>query len=100
MQADRFTIKTQEALQAALALAPARRHSQVTPTHLLAALLDQEGGLVTPVLGKIGVSAAALRADLERRARRAADARQRGRADDRARAARRPCARPSARCAT
>ena len=65
MQADRFTIKTQEALQAALALAPARRHSQVTPLHLLAALLDQEGGLVTPVLGKIGVSADALRSDVD-----------------------------------
>ena len=65
MQADRFTIKTQEALQAALALAPERRHSQVTPTHLLAALLDQEGGLVTPVLSKIGVSVGQLRADVE-----------------------------------
>jgi ATP-dependent Clp protease ATP-binding subunit ClpB len=64
MQADRFTIKTQEALQAALALAPARRHAQVTPLHLLAALLDQEGGLVAPVLGKIGVSPAALRTDV------------------------------------
>ncbi|MDP2712776.1 MAG: Clp protease N-terminal domain-containing protein, partial [Solirubrobacteraceae bacterium] len=65
MQADRFTIKTQEALQAALALAPARRHSQITPLHLLAALLDQEGGLVSPMLGKIGASTDALRADLE-----------------------------------
>jgi ATP-dependent Clp protease ATP-binding subunit ClpB len=65
MQADRFTIKAQEALQAALALAPKRRHSQVTPTHLLAALLDQADGLVGPVLGKIGVSADALRADVD-----------------------------------
>src|SRR5687767_716263 len=65
MQADRFTIKTQEALQAALALAPKRRHSQVTSIHLLAALLDQEGGVVVPVLGKIGVSADALRADVD-----------------------------------
>ncbi len=65
MQADRFTIKTQEALQAALALAPKRRHSQVTSSHLLAALLDQEGGVVVPVLGKIGVSADALRADVD-----------------------------------
>jgi ATP-dependent Clp protease ATP-binding subunit ClpB len=62
MQIDRFTIKSQEALKAALALAPQRRHSQVTPVHLLAALLDQEDGLVVPVLGKIGVSADALRA--------------------------------------
>src|ERR1700710_2575585 len=66
MQADRFTIKTQEALQAALALAPARRHAQVTPLHLLAALLDQEGGIVVPVLGKIGVAPDALRADVDR----------------------------------
>jgi ATP-dependent Clp protease ATP-binding subunit ClpB len=65
MQADKFTIKTQEALQAALALAPAKRHAQVTPLHLLAALLDQEGGLVVPVLGKIGAAPEALRADVE-----------------------------------
>src|SRR5918997_3960583 len=64
MQIDRFTIKSQEALKSALALAPEHRHSQVTPVHLLAALLDQEGGLVIPVLGKIGVSADALRADV------------------------------------
>jgi ATP-dependent Clp protease ATP-binding subunit ClpB len=65
MQADRFTIKTQEALQAALSLAPERRHAQVTPLHLLAALLDQEGGIVVPVLGKIGVAPDALRADVD-----------------------------------
>jgi len=65
MQADRFTIKTQEALQAALAIAPTRRHAQVTPLHLLAALLDQEGGLVVPVLAKIGVAPDALRAEVD-----------------------------------
>src|SRR3954447_13058656 len=64
MQADRFTLKTQEALQSALNLAPEQRHAQVTPLHLLAALLDQEGGLVVPVLGKIGVGPDALRADV------------------------------------
>ncbi|MGH2917800.1 MAG: Clp protease N-terminal domain-containing protein, partial [Solirubrobacteraceae bacterium] len=65
MQADRFTIKTQEALQAAVALAPARRHAQVTPLHLLAALLDQDG-IVAPVLGKLGAAPDAVRADVER----------------------------------
>jgi len=33
-----------------------RHHSQVTPLHLLAALLDQQDGIVAPVLGKIGVA--------------------------------------------
>jgi ATP-dependent Clp protease ATP-binding subunit ClpB len=65
MHADRFTIKTQEALQAALAIAPARRHAQVTPLHLLAALLDQEGGLVAPVVAKIGVAPDALRTEVD-----------------------------------
>jgi ATP-dependent Clp protease ATP-binding subunit ClpB len=64
MQADRFTIKTQEALQAALALAHGRRHSQVTPLHLLLAVLDQEGGIVAPLLSKLGASADALRRDV------------------------------------
>jgi ATP-dependent Clp protease ATP-binding subunit ClpB len=65
MHADRFTIKTQEALQAALAIAPARRHAQVTQLHLLAALLDQEGGLVVPVVAKIGVAPDALRTEVD-----------------------------------
>jgi ATP-dependent Clp protease ATP-binding subunit ClpB len=65
MNADRFTIKTQEALQAALALAPSRRHAQVSPEHLLAVLLEErDGGLVVPVLRKLGVPAEALRADV------------------------------------
>src|SRR5918997_6860116 len=64
MQADRFTLKTQEALQAALTLAARQRHAQVTALHLLSALLDQEGGVVAPVLGKIGVAPDALRADV------------------------------------
>ncbi len=65
MQADRFTIKTQEALQAALALAPSRRHSQVTPEHLLSVLLEQDDGIVIPMLRKIGAAAEALRTDVE-----------------------------------
>jgi ATP-dependent Clp protease ATP-binding subunit ClpB len=55
MQADRFTIKSQEALQAALSLAAARQHSQVQPEHLLAVLLEQQDGVVLPVLRKLGV---------------------------------------------
>ena len=48
MQADRFTVKSQEALAAAQRLAGARRNPQVVPEHLLLALLEQEGGIVVP----------------------------------------------------
>ena len=41
MQPDRFTIKSQEAIQAAQRLADERRNPQTTPEHLLAVLLEQ-----------------------------------------------------------
>jgi ATP-dependent Clp protease ATP-binding subunit ClpB len=76
MQPDRFTIKSQEALAAATRLAQERRSPQVTPTHLLAALLDSEsgaggpadaaGGVVVPVLTKLGIQLPALRAETNR----------------------------------
>src|ERR1700716_828745 len=64
MQPDRFTIKSQEALQAAQRLADERRNPQTTPEHLLAVLLEQEGGIVVPVLRKLGVDPAAVRQTL------------------------------------
>ena len=64
MQPDRFTIKAQEALQAAQRLADERRNPQTTPEHLLAVLLEQPEGLVVPVLRKLGVDPAAVRQTL------------------------------------
>src|ERR1700752_4305679 len=61
MQPDRFTIKSQKALQAAQRLADERRNPQTVPEHLLAVLLEQEGGVVAPVLRKLGVEPAAVR---------------------------------------
>jgi ATP-dependent Clp protease ATP-binding subunit ClpB len=61
MQPDRFTIKSQEALQAAQRLADERRNPQTMPEHLLAVLLEQEGGVVAPVLRKLGADPAAVR---------------------------------------
>ena len=54
MQADRFTIKSQEALAAAQRLAEARRNPEATPQHLLVALLEQDGGIVVPTLRRAG----------------------------------------------
>ena len=64
MNADRFTIKSQEALQAAISLAAARKHSQVQPEHLLAVLLEQADGMTLPVLRKLGASPDAIRAQV------------------------------------
>src|SRR5436190_672693 len=69
MQADRFTIKSQEALAAAQKLAGARRNPQVAPGHLLVALLEQEGGIVVPVIQRAGADPEAIR----RRANEALD---------------------------
>jgi ATP-dependent Clp protease ATP-binding subunit ClpB len=81
MQPDKLTIKSQEALAAAARIAQERRNPQVTPVHLLVALLEGEaattvpvaptpaesvGGVVVPVLAKLGASLAALRAEASR----------------------------------
>ncbi|MBW2373354.1 MAG: ATP-dependent chaperone ClpB [Deltaproteobacteria bacterium] len=55
MRFDKLTIKGQEALSEAQSLATSRGHSQITPGHLLRALLDQPEGSSIPILQKIGV---------------------------------------------
>ena len=61
MQADRFTIKSQEAVAAAQQLARQRRNPEIAPAHLLVALLDQEEGMAVPVLQKVGADPAEVR---------------------------------------
>ncbi|MGB8168142.1 MAG: Clp protease N-terminal domain-containing protein, partial [Chthoniobacteraceae bacterium] len=51
---DKFTIKAQEAVQAAVELAATRGNPQVTPVHLLQALFGEREGIVRPLLEKIG----------------------------------------------
>ncbi|HTX33055.1 MAG TPA: ATP-dependent chaperone ClpB [Solirubrobacteraceae bacterium] len=61
MHPDRFTIKSQEALQAAQQLAEERGNPQTGAEHLLAVLLEQEEGIVLPILRKLGVEPAVIR---------------------------------------
>jgi ATP-dependent Clp protease ATP-binding subunit ClpB len=61
MQPDRFTIKSQEALEAAQRLADERGNPQTTPEHVLAVLLEQQDGIVLPVLRKLGVDPVVVR---------------------------------------
>ncbi len=58
---NRWTLKTQEAFNAAVELARGQSHPEVTPDHLLLALLGQEEGVVLPILQKVGVAAPSLR---------------------------------------
>jgi ATP-dependent Clp protease ATP-binding subunit ClpB len=62
MQPDRFTLKSQEAVAAAQALAAERRNSEVAPAHLLVALLRQSDGLVVPILQKLSADVEAVTA--------------------------------------
>ncbi|HET8761399.1 MAG TPA: ATP-dependent chaperone ClpB [Nitrospiria bacterium] len=66
MRPDRFTVKTQEALQEAQRSAEKRGHQQLDAEHLALALATQDDGVVPPLLKKIGVDVGRLRQDLER----------------------------------
>jgi ATP-dependent Clp protease ATP-binding subunit ClpB len=66
MRLDKFTIKAQEAIQAANDLAGTRGHQELTPEHVLAALLDQQQGVTSALLRKVGVDPAMVRQMVER----------------------------------
>ena len=59
---ERWTLKTQEALAAAVERARESSNAEVTPDHLLAAVLDQSDGIAGPILARVGVEAAVVRA--------------------------------------
>src|ERR671927_1506035 len=69
MHSDRLTNKSQQAFAAALSIGRARRNPQVTPNHLLVALLEQDGGIVVPVLQRANADPEGIR----RRANEALD---------------------------
>jgi ATP-dependent Clp protease ATP-binding subunit ClpB len=66
MRLDKFTLKAQEAVQAAQNLAAERNHQEMTPEHLLHALLEQHEGIVIPVLQRLGVDVSTVRAAVEK----------------------------------
>ena len=67
MQADRFTVKSQEAVAAAQQLAMRFRNPEVLPAHLLLAVLEQEDGFAPAALRKLSADVAAI-TDRARRA--------------------------------
>src|SRR2546426_5884604 len=65
MRLDKFTVKAQEALQAAQSKADQRNHQAIEPEHLLGALLEQREGVVGPVLAKLGARPEAIQRELD-----------------------------------
>jgi ATP-dependent Clp protease ATP-binding subunit ClpB len=57
---DKFTVKAQEAVQTAQQLAESSGHRQLTPLHLLKALVNEPDGIVRPLLQKIGANVSQL----------------------------------------
>jgi ATP-dependent Clp protease ATP-binding subunit ClpB len=56
MRWDKFTLKSQEAIQRASSLANENGQPEVLPLHLLTALVEDKEGIILPLLQKIGVS--------------------------------------------
>jgi ATP-dependent Clp protease ATP-binding subunit ClpB len=65
MRFDRFTIKSQEALQEAQRIAEGEKQQTVGVEHLLIALIGQEGGTVCPILERIGANVSLIRSQLK-----------------------------------
>ena len=63
---EKLTIKSAEALEAARALARSRGNPVANDAHLLAALLDQDEGVVAPLINKVGVNVARLKDEVRR----------------------------------
>src|SRR5262249_17234444 len=53
---DKLTLKGQEALQAAQSHAQEKSNPQIAPEHLLWALIEQQDGVVLPVLPKLCIT--------------------------------------------
>jgi len=66
MRLDKLTVKAQEALARAADIAEEHGHQEITPTHVLGALLEQKEGIVPPVLQKIGVRPESLQGEINR----------------------------------
>ena len=65
MNAENYTRKSLEAVQTAQAMAQENHNNYITPEHLLYALVDQDGGLIPSLLGKMGVDADGLLGELD-----------------------------------
>ncbi len=67
MNLDKFTLKAQKAVQAAVDVASGNNHQAVAPAHILMALLTDTDNVVNTILNKVGVRVPQLKSELEER---------------------------------
>ncbi|MHC4481509.1 MAG: Clp protease N-terminal domain-containing protein, partial [Planctomycetota bacterium] len=65
MRLERYTVKTRQALEAAQGEARGRDHQQIGTLHLLAALIEQSGGVTRPLLQRLGVDTGTVASSVE-----------------------------------
>jgi ATP-dependent Clp protease ATP-binding subunit ClpB len=63
---EKLTVKAQEALQDANEVAARHENQEITPLHLLAALVNQAEGVVPPLLARLGIRKEALNSEVQR----------------------------------
>jgi ATP-dependent Clp protease ATP-binding subunit ClpB len=63
---EKMTVKAQEALQSAQEIAARHENQEIEPVHLLAAMVAQPDGVVSPLLARLGIRGESLSQDLER----------------------------------
>jgi ATP-dependent Clp protease ATP-binding subunit ClpB len=63
---EKMTVKAQEAVQSAQEVAASHENQQIEPVHLLAALIAQADGVVSPLLARLGIRSEQLSQELER----------------------------------
>src|SRR5947199_751795 len=64
MNFNKLTVKAQEAVAEAQNLSRGAGNPELTPEHLLLALLRQEGGIVAPILNKLGLNPGTIEAEV------------------------------------
>jgi ATP-dependent Clp protease ATP-binding subunit ClpB len=64
MNYNKLTVKAQEAVVEAQNLARGAGNPEVTPEHLLVALLQQDGGIVAPIFNKLGLNPGSIEAEI------------------------------------
>jgi ATP-dependent Clp protease ATP-binding subunit ClpB len=63
---EKMTVKAQEAVQQAQEVAARHENQQIEPVHLLAAMVAQTDGVVSPLLARLGIRSEALSQEIER----------------------------------